>query len=138
MDIREAWNILKEEGFKRTKHRERILEYVAAHDRYMTALEIRDVLAVDHPGISYDTIYRNLSTFVELSILEETELEGERHFRMQCDASTHHHHFICRICGKTETIPHCPLDLISLDLPDHSIEGHKFEVYGTCPDCLTA
>jgi len=70
-------------------------------------------------------------------ILEETELTGERHFRMHCEPGVHHHHFICTLCGKTRSIPDCPMDLIAVNLPNYEVEGHKFEVYGRCPMCVT-
>ena len=82
----------------------------------------------ENPGMSYDTIYRNLTTFMELGILEETELTGERHFRMQCEPGVHHHHFICTACGKTKKIPDCPMELIAVNLPGYQIENHKFEI----------
>lgn len=136
MNLEEAWDILQKNSFKRTKNRELILEYFMAHDRYITALEVRNELVKDNPGLSYDTIYRNLATFAELSILEETELNGERHFRMQCDVASHHHHFICTNCGKTEHIPFCPMEMMEVTLPNHQIVDHKFEIYGMCPNCL--
>ena len=72
--------------------------------------------------------------FQTWEILEETDLNGERHFRMQCDPGVHHHHFICTACGKTRSIPHCPMEMITVNLPDYEVEGHKFEIYGKCPD----
>jgi Fur family transcriptional regulator, zinc uptake regulator len=136
MTLDEAWRILQDNQFKRTKNRETILEFFSKNDRYMTALEVRNHMEGDNPGISFDTIYRNLSTFSELGILEETDLTGERHFRMQCDPGVHHHHFICTACGKTRSIPHCPMELIAVNLPDYEVEGHKFEIYGKCPLCV--
>ena len=77
-----------------------------------------------------------LSTFSELGILEETDLNGESHFRMQCDPGVHHHHFICTVCGKTRNISHCPMEMIAVNLHDYKVEGHKFEIYGKCPLCV--
>jgi Fur family zinc uptake transcriptional regulator len=136
LSLDEAWKILQGSQFKRTKNRETILEFFSSNDRYLTALEVRNHLEPDNPGISFDTIYRNLATFVELNILEETDLNGERNFRMQCDAGVHHHHFICTRCGKTKNISHCPMEMIAVNLPNYKIEGHKFEIYGKCPECI--
>src|SRR5690606_4751475 len=119
--------ILQQHDFKRTKNRETILQFFSDNDRYMTAMEVRTFMERENPGISFDTIYRNLATFSELGILEETELSGERHFRMQCDPGVHHHHFICTACGKTKSISSCPMDVIQMNLPRYEIEGHKFE-----------
>ncbi|MBB4825734.1 Fur family zinc uptake transcriptional regulator [Sporosarcina luteola] len=137
MTLDEAWRILSEHQFKRTKNRETLLEYFSEHDKYLSAMEVRNFMAQDNPGISYDTIYRNLTTFSELGILEETELNGERHFRMQCDAKNHHHHFICTECGKTRSISHCPMETITGELSGYEVEGHKFEIYGKCPICIS-
>lgn len=136
MTLDEAWRILRENQFKRTKNRDTILQFFSNKDRYLTALEVKNFMADDNPGISFDTIYRNLSTFSELGILEETDLNGERHFRMQCEPGVHHHHFICTACGKTRNIPHCPMEMITVNLPDYEVEGHKFEIYGKCPLCV--
>ena len=56
---------------------------------------VQELIAPEFPQLSYDTIYRNLYTFVQLNILEETELNGEKLFRFRCQNHGHHHHFIC-------------------------------------------
>ena len=135
MNVERALIILKEHDLKKTKNRELILQYLERHDRYVSALEVRDYLAKDNPGVSYDTVYRNLATFEDLNIVEATELGGEQHFRMHCDPNTHHHHFICTICGRTETIDYCPMEAFTIHLPGHTIDSHKFELYVKCPKC---
>jgi len=138
MTLDEAWQILQENQFKRTKNREVILEFFSKNNRYLTAGELKSSMEADNPGISFDTIYRNLTTYTELGILEETELSGERHFRMHCEPGVHHHHFICTICGETRSIPDCPMDTIAVNLSGYEIIGHKFEVYGRCPKCIAS
>ncbi|WP_313467715.1 transcriptional repressor, partial [Carnobacterium sp.] len=79
--VEKAISVLKDHGFKYTDKREQILSIFVNEDRYLTAKDIHLLLKEKFPTISYDTIYRNLYTFVELDVLEETELNGEKMFR---------------------------------------------------------
>ncbi|GLC88603.1 Fur family transcriptional regulator [Lysinibacillus piscis] len=135
MNVSRAWEILKEHGYKKTDKRVLLLDMFAATDKYLTARDLLVVLKKDFPGMSFDTIYRNLATFVQLGILEETELSGERNFRMQCESTQHHHHFICLVCGNVKELHLCPMEMLDEKLPNYEIEGHKFEIYGKCPSC---
>ena len=137
MNITRAWEILKGHGYKKTDKRELILNMFSETEKYLTARDLLQVLKKDFPGMSFNTIYRNLSTFVELGILEETELNGERNFRMQCESDHHHHHFICKDCGKVKELSLCPMDLLGEKLPGYAVEAHEFEIYGKCPDCIS-
>lgn len=135
MNVTRAWEILKENGYKKTDKRELILNMFAETTKYLTARDLLTVLKPQFPGMSFDTIYRNLATFVELGILEETELNSERNFRMHCESDHHHHHFICMDCGNVKELSLCPMDLLEEKLPGYEIEAHKFEIYGKCPNC---
>lgn len=135
MNSTKAWEVLKQNGYKKTDKRELILNMFEETEKYLTARDLLDVFKKDFPGMSFDTIYRNLTTFVELGILEETELNGERNFRMHCDTDHHHHHFICMVCNHVKKLSLCPMDLLGEKLSGYVIENHKFEIYGTCPNC---
>lgn len=137
MKVDEAIQLLKEHGYKYTGKRMEILDFLAAHDKYMTAKEILEGLKDTYPNMSFDTIYRNLSLFEELGIIEITELSGEKHFRFTCTHDDHHHHFICLQCGKTRHIDLCPMEHehVQKELQGYSISGHKFEIYGYCNEC---
>ncbi|WP_080146523.1 Fur family transcriptional regulator [Marinilactibacillus piezotolerans] len=130
---------LKNNGYKTTGKRQKILELLYNQDKYMTAKEVQNSLKPLFPGISPDTIYRNLNTFVDLSVVEETELNGEKLFRFSCELhGHHHHHFICTECGKTIGLEDCPIDMFSSQLPGCQVTAHRFELFGLCETCSIA
>jgi Fur family zinc uptake transcriptional regulator len=63
-------------------------------------------------------------------------LSGEKNFRFSCATREHHHHFICLDCGKTKEIQTCPMAVLDEDLVGYNVSGHKFEIYGKCPECI--
>ncbi|MFD1167548.1 Fur family transcriptional regulator [Oceanobacillus caeni] len=134
MNVNEAIDLLKHNGFKATGKRKDILDYFSEQDGYRTAKDLITHLENDNETVSFDTIYRNLHLYKEMGILETTELNGEKHFRMNC-AKHHHHHFICNECGRTKAIDVCPMADVKKSLANYAIEGHKFEIYGLCPNC---
>ncbi|GAE92849.1 zinc uptake regulation protein ZUR [Gracilibacillus boraciitolerans JCM 21714] len=134
MNTQEALDILKGKGYKYTEKRRHIIDFFVNENRYRTAKDLLENMEPNYDGISFDTIYRNLHLFDQLEILESTELNGEKHFRLKC-AHQHHHHFICKNCGITKEIQHCPMDEISQELKHYMVDDHKFEIYGFCPTC---
>ncbi|ASN04821.1 Fur family transcriptional regulator [Virgibacillus necropolis] len=137
MKLEDAIKKFKEHGYKSTAKREDILTYFTEADGYRTAKDLINYLEPTYAGISFDTVYRNLHLFNQVGILETTELDGEKHFRISC-THHHHHHFICKDCGKTKEIDVCPMHEVENTLRNYLIEGHKFEIYGLCPACMSA
>lgn len=135
MNVEKAIQTLKDSGYKYTGKREHMIELFAKYNQYLTAKDALELMKEDFPGISVDTIYRNLYLLTEIGILEATELKSEKHFRFKCDTNEHHHHFICTDCGKTKSLHFCPMEQLQNSLKDFEIENHKFEIYGKCPQC---
>lgn len=134
MSSKDAIDKLQTEGYKMTHRRKEIIAYFSKSDGYRTARNLYEHMEDEFPGISYDTVYRNLHLFHDINILESTSLNAEKHFRLNC-SDQHHHHFICNICGGTKKLNICPMDDVGSLLKGYTIDDHKFEVYGLCPNC---
>lgn len=133
--VEQALSLMKEKGFKNTPKRQAMLEIIAREGKFVTARQVQEQLNQTYPSISYDTVYRNLYTFVEQGILEMSERHGEKVFLMHCYDHGHHHHFICDNCGQITELKTCPMDIFEKQLPNYVFLGHKFEITGLCPHC---
>ena len=125
---------LKENRLKITQKRMRMIELFLQEDRYLSAKDIQELMNKDYPGISYDTIYRNLYTLKDIEVLGQTTLYGEMQYKIAC-TTHHHHHFICDECGDTKVIRYCPVETWQNELDDVEIKNHKVELYGLCGVC---
>ena len=126
--------MLQEANFKVTKKRLRMIEIFMEDERYLSAKEIQEVMNDEYPGISYDTIYRNLHTLNDINVLEQTTFSGEMQYKISC-TDHHHHHFICEKCGETKVINYCPVGEWQKELGGLTINSHKVELYGLCEKC---
>lgn len=134
MNTDDAIKVLKDNGHKYTDKRRDMISMLYDTSKYLNAKQMQEELNEKYPGISFDTIYRNLNLFDELNIIEVTELDGEKKFRLSC-TTHHHHHFICEKCGETRVVEFCPIATFEAELDNVEIHSHKIELYGLCERC---
>jgi len=129
---------LRGRGYRLTGKRKDILEFLLAHNRYITARELINHMKIMYPTLSFETVYRNLKTLSEEGMIEESSFgENETKYRIACQAE-HHHHYICIECGQTSTITHCPMPSLGNEPEGFTILRHRFEVLGVCARCQAA
>ena len=68
----QAIKALKQGQYRITKQRQHLLDLLLAHpDHYLDITELDDQMRQIYPGISHNTIYRNLSEFQELGLVDQ-------------------------------------------------------------------
>ncbi|TXK77500.1 transcriptional repressor [Paenibacillus sp. N3.4] len=103
---------------------------------YLSPKDVYEYMKQQYPGVSFDTVYRNLRLLSEMGVLEQFHLADGLKFKASC--LSHHHHMICVRCEKTITFEFCPKKLVQ-DLPESfDIQSHRFEIFGHCSDCQTS
>jgi Fe2+ or Zn2+ uptake regulation protein len=124
---------LREQGFKITTPRYRVIEWLAARDGNFTAEE----LAGDLAAVGRATVYRTLKLLLDQGLVCKVVLgDGGVAYRMS--HKVHHHHLVCLGCGATEDIGRCGVDDVIAtvrDATDYDVVGHRIEIYGICPSC---
>lgn len=128
--------ILKAKNLRITKQRKLILDFIDKQDKPVSSQDIYDNIK-DMMKLDLSTVYRNLNTLEENSILLKTnDIDGVGYYQINKDD---HKHFIsCSSCGKKFIIENCPIHDLEKEISKSTgfkIEGHNFEFYGICPDC---
>ncbi len=137
MEAAQLENELIRKGLKLTKPRQAILQALARENEWVTASDLYDKLLEEHPRMDFSTVCRNLDTLSGLGILCRVDRDNKGAFAYCLpETEEHHHHLICRLCGKISPLDYCPLgELSNTQTREYQDLECRFEVYGTCKDC---
>ncbi len=91
--------ILQEKGYRLTPQRMLVIEALHNAESHISAEEIYEQLHARYPYSSVSTVYRTLELFKKLKLVTETDF-GEGRVRYHVAEKGHHHHLVCRRCGK--------------------------------------
>ncbi len=80
------------------------------------------------------TVYRNVKRLVEEGWLTTVEIPGDP-VRYELASRPHHHHFVCRVCGRAFDIHGCPQGIDALAPDGFQVDSHDIVLYGICPAC---
>jgi Fur family zinc uptake transcriptional regulator len=123
-----------QKGWRITEQRKSLATLLAHHDGYLSPKDVYEQMSSQYPGMSFDTVYRNLRLLSEMNVLEQFYFNEGVKFKASC-LTHHHHHFICLKCEKTITFDHCPMSMMT-HIPDtFQVTHHRFEVFGYCDQC---
>lgn len=123
-----------------TKQRAAISELLGDTSDFKSAQQLHDLLKASGHTTGLATVYRtlqNLADAGELDVLRTAD--GEMLFR-ECERTEHHHHLVCRSCGKTIEIDGPTVEdwahRVGASFGFTAIE-HTIELFGTCANCST-
>jgi Fur family peroxide stress response transcriptional regulator len=88
-------------GLKMTPQRRAIIDYMQSAHHHPTADEVLQMVNRKFPMTSRATVYNTLNWLKQEGLIKEVFEAGSVRF----DPNTeHHHHFVCRKCGKVEDV----------------------------------
>ncbi|MCK4536669.1 MAG: transcriptional repressor [Desulfuromonadales bacterium] len=132
---------LIDRGLKATRQREVILEEFLRDGSHLSIEELYLRVRKKNPRIGYATVYRTLKLFAECGIAEQRQF-GDGHTRYESTSvDEHHDHLICTGCGKIIEFEDQHIEELQLKVAKQhgfTIERHRLNLFGRCPDCQKA
>lgn len=125
-------------GMRSTRQRAAIISRLRNASGFKTAqsLHLEMLRAGERVGLA--TVYRNLQALAGSGEVDVLQNEGgEAIFRL-CEATDHHHHLVCRRCGRSEEITAQEVEVWATEVARrHGFRdvSHTAEVFGVCEDC---
>jgi Fe2+ or Zn2+ uptake regulation protein len=124
-------------GYRLTEPRLAVAELIVDHDGHFTASELAATASQRRLGVSRATLFRTLDLMVELGAVERLDLPNGEHAYVPC-AAAHHHHVVCRRCGRTAEVDDAGLNEAVREIERTSgfrIDTHRLELFGLCRHC---
>lgn len=140
-NIKKYEKTLKEQGYKLTNQRRKILDTLVEHmDEHLSCDDVFKLVSVENPEIGIATIYRTLQLFEELNIVYKLNFnDGFSRYELNLGTEEHHHHhLICLKCGKVIEVKVDLLDSLEEEIEANdsfTIVDHNVKFYGYCSDC---
>ncbi len=87
--------------------------------------------------IGLTSIYRTLELFESLGIAFKVVRGGHSTYQL-CAMANHHHHIVCRLCGRVVEFEFCDISGWSKKLSEstgYEVTEHELVFYGVCAAC---
>ena len=134
-----AHQVLLGAGLRRGGARTAVIEALSGHDCAVTALDLDDELRRRKPRVGRASIYRALELFEQLGLVQRIEMtRGTAAYERVDPDGRHHHHAICRSCGRMETFEDGGLERAIARISGRmsfEVSEHDVVLRGLCERC---
>jgi len=114
-----------------------VLEQLSNTDEFVSAQELHQKISQSGKKLGLTTVYRALTEMVEQGMADSLSIsDGEMRYRI-CTPE-HHHHLICRVCGKTVEFDMPGFEELALEVAKangFTELSHQIELFGVCAGC---
>ncbi|MBN9326179.1 MAG: transcriptional repressor [Cellulomonas sp.] len=126
---------------RHTKQRAEILDLLHDVEEFRSAQQLHDLLRHRGSGVGLATVYHTVQALADSGeVATMRTAEGESVYR-RCAERSHHHHLVCRSCGRTVEIDGPAAESWAEQVgAAHGFTDvdHVIELTGTCSACRAA
>src|SRR5689334_5982211 len=132
---------LQRAGLRRGGARTAVVEALARHDCAVTALQLDDELRRRRPPVGRASVYRALEQLEQLGLVQRIEVcRGTAGYERVDPTGHHHHHAICRDCGRMVPFEdprlERALEHVAGAMPGFDVAEHDVVLRGRCERCV--
>jgi Fur family ferric uptake transcriptional regulator len=123
---------------RNTAQRAAVLDVLAGTDEFLSAQELHTTLRSAGSSIGLATVYRALQDMAGAGDLDTVRTESGEVLYRQCAQPRHHHHLVCRVCGRTQEVEAPSVERWARTVAaefGYSDINHEVELFGVCPAC---
>lgn len=121
-----------------TRQRAAVAGALDSSDEFRSAQQLHEVLRARGDAVGLATVYRTLQALVDGGEVDVLRTEDGESLYRRCARREHHHHLVCRACGRTVEIDGPTVEawaaMVGTEHGFGDIE-HTVELWGTCADC---
>lgn len=126
------------DSLRPTRQRRAVAACLGSFDDFRSAQDIHDLLKQGGDNVGLSTVYRTLQALADSGQVDVLRAEDGEALYRRC-STTHHHHLVCRSCGRTVEVEGPTVELWADGIAaQHGFRdvSHTLEVFGTCPTCV--
>jgi len=129
--------LLKENNIKLTNGRKKIMTVLEEAKKPLSPSEVFSKIRLSLPKANLTTVYRNLELLRLKGLVKRFSFNKESYYYELVPDRPHHHHIICRRCGKVEDSKILAKEFIErvVRASKFKIEDHNFDFFGLCRPC---
>lgn len=123
---------------RNTAQRAAILHVLKGTDEFLSAQELHTTLRSGGSSIGLATVYRALQDMAGGGDLDTVRTKTGEVLYRQCAQPRHHHHLVCRVCGRTQEVEAPSVERWARSVAaefGYTDINHEVELFGVCPDC---
>jgi Fur family transcriptional regulator, ferric uptake regulator len=135
----DALETLDRAGYRRGGARRAVVDLLGRQSCCLSAQEIFDGLRKARRPVGIASVYRALDALLDLRLVKRVDAgDGTARYEPAPSNGEHHHHLVCRDCGRVEAFTDPQLeraiDRVAGGL-GYAVDEHEVVLTGACADC---
>ncbi|HEX8101562.1 MAG TPA: Fur family transcriptional regulator [Solirubrobacteraceae bacterium] len=125
-------------GLRTGGARAEVVGLLAEQGCVLSAQAIHERLREADRRVGLASVYRALDVLTTLKLVHRLDVDGTACYEPADPSGEHHHHAICRHCGRMSAFEDPALETLIDELGrrlGYAVDAHDVVLRGACPDC---